>query len=285
MTGYDPPVPGGRAQQDAVLVKPAICSGAWEDDPETQPVVIPGCWGSKSTLPTSSPLEIRTRGRDMWRCWPWRCPHIVGWTRRLQVSNVKWPLGSSSEKPRNSKVPLDFGIVPLTRRTVPSSCASGKHRQRYRGREGGWKAMDVELNVGRPTDAKTRGSRKWVPMQLRSHLGIYRIGCRAYLIGPRLCFLAPGSGCLCVPLQNFNVRPSIFITTIFTTIIPSPSSHQHLPNTICLVKREEKQCYPIAVSRHMGRKSQSSRAASTCPAAGNPLDTTYHIALIRVPPH
>lgn len=100
--------------------------------------------------------------------------------------------------------------------------------------------MDVELNVGRPTAAKTRGSRKWVPMQLRSNLGIYRIGCRAYLIGPRLCFLAPGSGCLCVPLQNFNVRPSIFITTIFTTIISSPSFHQHLPNTICFVKREEK---------------------------------------------
>lgn len=63
---------------------------------------------------------------------------------RLQVAMpLKWPLGSSSEKPRDSKVPLDLGIVPLTRKTVPPSCTSGKHRQRYRGREG-WKAMDVE---------------------------------------------------------------------------------------------------------------------------------------------
>lgn len=70
---------------------------------------------------------------------------VVCPSRRLGPSTVdlKWPLGSSSEKPRDSKVPLDLGIVPLTRKPVPPSCASGKHRQRYRGREG-WKAMDVE---------------------------------------------------------------------------------------------------------------------------------------------
>lgn len=144
--------------------------------------------------------------------------------RRLQVSNVKWPLGSSSEKPRNSKVPLDLGIVPLTRRTVPSSCASGKHRQRYRSREGGWKAMDVGLNVGRPTAAKTRGSRKWVPMQLRSHLGIYRIGCRAYLIGPRLCVFLP----LAPAVFAFHFNTSTSVRPSSSPPFSPPSSHHHL---------------------------------------------------------
>ena len=52
----------------------------------------------------------------------WRCPILsVGPVN----FDLKWPLASSSEKPWDSKVPLDLGIVPLTRKTVPPSCTSG----------------------------------------------------------------------------------------------------------------------------------------------------------------
>lgn len=96
--------------------------------------------------------------------------------------------------------------------------------------------MDVELNVGRPTAAKTRAGRKWVPMQLRSHLGIYRIGCRAYLIGPRLCFLPLAPAVFAFHFKtSTSVRPSVrlhhhyFHHHHLITIFSSTSTKHHLP--------------------------------------------------------
>jgi hypothetical protein len=121
VTGYDHPVPGGRVQQDAVLGQPAICSGAWEDDPKTQPAVIPGCWGSKATLPTSSLLEERRRWRDMLVMLSWRCPHLVGWARRLRLEVASRVAKRETKGQQGSALE----IVHLTRKTVPPSCTRG----------------------------------------------------------------------------------------------------------------------------------------------------------------